>query len=58
MFMLLDYCYHLECEVEVNLQPTVSWPCCLGVGIPSGAHDQISFIFLRIVDFLIMRHPL
>jgi hypothetical protein len=56
VFMLLDYCYHLECEVEVNLQLTVSRPVCLGVRIPSGAHDQISFI-LTIAGFLIMGAP-
>jgi hypothetical protein len=32
-------------EVEVKLRLTVSQPECLGVGFPSGAHDQI-FVFL------------
>jgi hypothetical protein len=30
-----------------------SRPVCLGAGIPSGSHDQISFIFLTIASFLI-----
>jgi hypothetical protein len=40
-------------EVEVNLRPTVSRPVCLRVGIPSGTHDQISFISLAIAGLLI-----
>jgi hypothetical protein len=43
----------VEVEVEVNVRPTVSRPVCLGIGIPSGAHDQISFISLTIAGFLI-----
>jgi hypothetical protein len=34
----------IEVEVEVNLQPIVSRPVCLGVGLLSGAHDKI-FLF-------------
>jgi hypothetical protein len=40
-------------EVEVNLWLTVSQPVCLGAWIPSGSHDQISFISLMIAGFLI-----
>jgi hypothetical protein len=43
----------LSVEIEVNLRPTVSRPVCLGAGIPSGSHDQISFISLTITGFLI-----
>jgi hypothetical protein len=30
----------VKVEVEVNLQPTVSRPFCLGAGNPSGTRDQ------------------
>jgi hypothetical protein len=40
-------------EVEVNLQPTVSRPVCLGVRHPSGIRDQ--FFFLLEISFRQLR---
>jgi hypothetical protein len=40
-------------EVEVNLQPTVSRPVCLGVSRPSGTCDQ--FFFLLEISFRQLR---
>jgi hypothetical protein len=42
----------VEVEVEVNLRPTVSWPVCLSVRLPSEAHDQIFVFCLTIAGFL------
>jgi hypothetical protein len=42
----------VEVEVEVNLRPTVSRSVCLGVGLPSGAHDQIFVSCLTTAGFL------
>jgi hypothetical protein len=36
---------HIEVQVEVKLRPTVSWPVCLGVRLPSGISDQFFFLF-------------
>jgi hypothetical protein len=49
---------HFKAEVEVGvmLRPTVSRPGYLGVGHPSGAHDQI-FIFC-LCGFLEVELPL
>jgi hypothetical protein len=41
-----------EVEVEVNLRSTVSQLVCLGVRLPSGFHDQISFLSLTTADLL------
>jgi hypothetical protein len=37
---------HLRLSLSFTLRPTVSWPVCLGIKHPSGAHDQI-FITVR-----------
>jgi hypothetical protein len=40
-----------DVEVDVNLRQTVSRPISLGVGIPSGAYDQIFILCLTIAGF-------
>jgi hypothetical protein len=45
--------YH---EAEVKLGSTISRPVCLGVGLPSGAHDQI-FVFCLTIAVSCCRAP-
>jgi hypothetical protein len=33
----------VEVEIEFKLLPTISRPVYLGVGFPSGAHDQVFY---------------
>jgi hypothetical protein len=47
----------VEVEVEVNLRSTVSRSVCLGVGLPSGAHNKI-FVFSLITAGFLMRGTL
>jgi hypothetical protein len=54
-----DYHHHIfshkttevEVEVEVKLRPMVSRLVCTGVGLPSGAHDQIPDKFFYFIFY-------
>jgi hypothetical protein len=48
----LSFLASVYLEFEVNLGPRVSRSVCLGVGLPSGAHDQIVVFCLTIAGFL------
>jgi hypothetical protein len=48
----------VEIEFEVNLLPTVSRPVCLGVGLPSGTHEQVFVFCLDDCGFFYVGHPL
>jgi hypothetical protein len=41
-----------ETEVEVKLRLMVSRPAYLGVGLPSGTHDQMLFFVFTVVGFM------
>jgi hypothetical protein len=56
LISLDPFCIVFEVDVEVNLRLMVNWSVCLlGVGLPSGAHDQV-FVFSLMM--MMMRHPL
>jgi hypothetical protein len=42
----------VDVDVEVNLQPTVSRPVCLGVRCPSGTRDQFFFLLQTVAGLL------
>jgi hypothetical protein len=52
IFLLLSLIILFFVEVEVNSRPMVRWPACLGVRLPSGAHEQIFVLDLTIAGFL------
>jgi hypothetical protein len=43
----------VDLQVEVKLRPKISRPIYLGVGLPSGAHDQIFVLCLTIAGSLL-----